>query len=95
METRIFLVDPFGEVRPCNALELSMGSIKECTFDDIWTGSGADKLRQSVACCGKNCWMIGSASPAIKKHRLRVLLWIIRNKLLSEPVPLNRGVYAS
>lgn len=95
MGSEIFLVDPFGEVRPCNALEISMGNIKEHAFADIWASRKADEVRQATAHCGMNCWMIGSVSPAIKKHRLKVVLWIIRNKLSSRPVPVDRGAYAN
>ena len=79
----IFLVDPFGEVRPCNVLELSMGNIKESTFDSIWTSTQADKVREAVANCGMNCWMIGSASPAMKKHPLAPIRWTPARNALS------------
>lgn len=31
--------------------------------------------------CTKNCWMIGTASPAIKKYIIKVLPWVLKNKL--------------
>lgn len=80
MGREIFLVDPFGEVRPCNVLESSMGNIKDSAFSDIWTSSKADRVKRDAAKCGMNCWMIGSASPAIKKHPGAPIRWILKNK---------------
>jgi len=76
----IFLVDPYGEVRPCNVLEMSMGSIKESIFEEIWSSPRAEEVRRAAANCGRNCWMIGSVSPAIKKRPLAPILWILKNK---------------
>ena len=33
-----------------------------------------------VSNCGKECWMIGSVSPEIKKNKWPVVKWILRNK---------------
>lgn len=81
----MFFLDPFGEIRPCNgmdsgALENSMGNLKEQSFDEIWAGAKAQKIRESLQNCPKNCWMIGTASPAIKKNMITPILWVIGNK---------------
>jgi MoaA/NifB/PqqE/SkfB family radical SAM enzyme len=85
MGREIFLLDPFGDVRPCNVLEMSMGNIKESTFDDIWTSNKADRAKRAAANCRNNCWMIGSASPAIKKNPFVPIRWILRNRLNYTP----------
>lgn len=85
MGREIFLVDPFGEVRPCNVLEVSMGNIKESSFEEIWNGPLAEKAMQAAANCGMNCWMIGSASPAMKKNIMEPIKWILKNKIRYEP----------
>jgi radical SAM protein with 4Fe4S-binding SPASM domain len=93
-----FFIDPYGEVLPCNGMEKkywfkSFGNIRQCqNFDDIWRGEKADGIRRMVARCPKNCWMIGSASPVIKKYIRHPLMWVIKNKIksiLREPVDVN------
>ncbi len=78
--TDLFFVDPFGRVLTCNGCEFVMGSLKEQTFGEIWNSGDAKRARQCVAGCTRNCWMIGSASPAIKKKKWHVLLWLLRNR---------------
>jgi MoaA/NifB/PqqE/SkfB family radical SAM enzyme len=75
-----FIVLPDGTVAPCNVCNFPMGNVKTQTFDEIWNSEEARKAREEVAKCGKNCWMIGSASPAMKKHIKVPLMWILRNR---------------
>jgi radical SAM protein with 4Fe4S-binding SPASM domain len=82
----MFFLDPFGEVRPCNGLdaalpENSMGNLGRQAFAEIWHGERAKRIREQLAGCRKNCWMIGSAGPAIKSHMGQAVFWILRNKL--------------
>jgi radical SAM protein with 4Fe4S-binding SPASM domain len=84
--TDMFFLDPFGEIRPCNgmdtdSLDNSMGNLNEKTFEEIWYSEKAKMIREKVKNCPKNCWMIGTASPAMKKYILKPLLWVIKNKL--------------
>jgi len=84
--TDMFFLDPFGEIRPCNGMDTdlldnSMGNLNEKTFEEIWYSEKAKMIREKVKNCPKNCWMIGTASPAMKKHILKPLLWVIKNKL--------------
>lgn len=77
-----FFVDPYGDVLACNGMDdkLSMGNLNVRSWDDIWNGPQAQKVRQTVKDCQKNCWMIGSASPAIMHHPLKPILWVLKNK---------------
>lgn len=81
-----FFVDPYGEIYPCNGLEekfwkQSMGNIRQAnTFNEIWQSEQADKVRQQVKNCPKHCWMVGTASPVMKKYISQPLSWVIRNK---------------
>ncbi|MFX0196266.1 MAG: radical SAM protein [Candidatus Hodarchaeota archaeon] len=84
--TAMFFLDPWGEVRPCNGMESdsldnSMGNLNEKSFEEIWNGERARGIREKVRNCDKNCWMIGTASPAMKKHIMSPTLWVLRNKL--------------
>jgi MoaA/NifB/PqqE/SkfB family radical SAM enzyme len=86
MGTDLFFLDPFGEIRPCNGMEASMGNIRRSTFEEIWNSDRAAEVREAVGKCGKNCWMIGSAAPAMKKEILVPARWILRHKFLKKPV---------
>ena len=80
--TDMFFLDPFGNILPCNGSDepMIMGNLKKQTFEQIWNGPEAEAVRRRVLNCSKQCWMIGSASPAMKK-RLRIpVQWVARNK---------------
>lgn len=93
----MFFLDPWGEIRPCNgmdsdSLDNSMGNLNEASFEAIWKGPKAISLREKVKNCPKNCWMIGTASPAMKTNILKPSLWVARNKLrviLGKPICLD------
>ena len=81
-----FFLDPYGNILPCNGMEercwfASMGNLKEATFDDIWNGPQAAAVRDKVAHCPKNCWMIGSVSPVMHKYLRQILPWVVKNRL--------------
>ncbi len=97
-----FFVDPYGEVYPCNGLEKkywmeSMGNIREVSdFAQIWNGAQAEKVRSMVRRCPKNCWMVGTAAPVMKKYIKYPLKWAIKNKirsLLDKPACLDKCWY--
>jgi len=79
--TDIIFIDPYGDVYPCNALCHAIGNIKRRSFEKIWTSEEARKVRLEVAECEKNCWMMGTVRPVIKKNLLKPMAWIIKNKL--------------
>ncbi len=79
--TDIVFIDPYGEVYPCNALKESMGNITQSGFDEIWNGNRAGRVRQIVADCQENCWMVGTSRPAIKKNPWKPIQWVLKNKL--------------
>jgi radical SAM protein with 4Fe4S-binding SPASM domain len=84
--TENFFVDPWGEVRPCNGMEEgiwmeSMGNLNEKSFEEIWDSEKAREVREKVSYCPKNCWMIGTAAPVMKKYFHVPLWWVVKNKL--------------
>jgi radical SAM protein with 4Fe4S-binding SPASM domain len=87
--TENFFIDPYGEVLPCNGMEpkcwyATMGNLHDSNdFMKIWNSERANKIREEVKKCPKNCWMIGSASPVMKKYVVKLLPWVITNKLKS------------
>lgn len=93
-----FFIEPYGEVYPCNGLEErywkeSMGNIRETTnFDALWNSAQAQKVRDQVRTCPKNCWMVGTAAPVMKKYIKHPATWVAKNKLkslLGKPVCID------
>lgn len=89
MGTDIFFVGPYGDVKPCNALDYTIGNIKRDDFMDIWNGPEAAKMREAVCNCDKQCWMIGSASPVMKKNFWKVTAWVLKAKLTGKIPPVG------
>jgi radical SAM protein with 4Fe4S-binding SPASM domain len=96
--TANFFVEPYGAVYPCNGLEErywkeSMGNIRTATsFDALWNSDQAQKVRGQVRTCPKNCWMVGTAAPVMKKYITHPTRWVIKNKLnslLGKPVCID------
>lgn len=82
-----FFIDPYGDVLPCNGMEERywkerMGNIREASsFEEIWFSDQAQKVRQLVSECPKNCWMVGTAAPVMKKYIRHPAMWVAKNKL--------------
>jgi Fe-coproporphyrin III synthase len=78
-----FFVDPFGDVLPCNGMteKMSMGNLNEKSWNEIWNSEQADRVRADVRNCQRNCWMIGSAAPAMRDNLFTPLKWILKHKL--------------
>lgn len=61
-----------------------MGNVRSGKiFDEIWTGLQAERVRKCVRTCPKNCWMVGTAAPVMKKYLKKVLPWVVMNKAKS------------
>lgn len=83
-----FFIDPAGDIYPCNGLEEkywkeSMGNIHDADFDTIWNSERAQHVRDMVRRCPKNCWMVGTAAPIMKKYIKHPLKWVMKNKIRS------------
>lgn len=79
-----FFIDPYGDVMPCNGTKEKevMGNLNEQSWDELWASEQADKVRAKVRCCNRNCWMIGSVSPAMHKYIWVPAAWVIKHKFL-------------
>ena len=79
-----FFIDPYGDVMPCNGTKDKeiMGNLNEVSsWDELWNSPQAESVRKKVRCCDRNCWMIGSVSPAMHKYIWVPTLWVLRHKL--------------
>ena len=78
-----FFIDPYGDVMPCNGTKCKnvMGNLNEQAWDELWNSEKAEKVRNAVRHCSRNCWMIGSVSPAMHKYIWIPAWWVIRHKL--------------
>lgn len=78
-----FFIDPYGDVMPCNGTKDKevLGNINNQTWEELWNSKEAEQVRLKVKNCDRNCWMIGSASPAIKRNIVKVGWWVVRHKI--------------
>ena len=77
-----FFIDPYGDVMPCNGTKCKevMGNLNEQSWDELWNSEKAEKVRNIVRHCSRNCWMIGSVSPAMHKYIWKPAWWVIKHK---------------
>ena len=77
-----FFIDPYGDVMPCNGTKDKevMGNLNEQSWDELWNSEWAEKVRDVVRHCDRNCWMIGSVSPAMHKYIWKPAAWVLAHK---------------
>ena len=78
-----FFIDPYGDVMPCNGTKDKevMGNLNDQSWDELWNSREAEKVRAKVRHCDRNCWMIGSVSPAMHKYIWKPACWVAAHKL--------------
>jgi len=81
--TDTFFLDPWGRILACNGSEqpMIMGDLNNQTFEEIWKSDNAAKIREQVKNCKQNCWMTGTAVPAMRRNPWGPIKWVIKNKL--------------
>ena len=79
-----FFIDPYGDVMPCNGTKDKevMGNLNRQSWEELWNSPEAAAVRAKVRCCDRNCWMIGSVSPAMHKYIWVPGWWVFRHKFL-------------
>lgn len=80
-----FFIDPYGDVMPCNGTQDKevMGNLNAQTWDELWHSKQANDVRTKVRKCNRECWMIGSVSPAMHKYIWKPAWWVLKHKLIS------------
>jgi MoaA/NifB/PqqE/SkfB family radical SAM enzyme len=79
--TDFFFLDPWGQVYPCNILDVPMGNIRDGSFDEL-RRRASGRLRPAVRGCTEQCWMVCTVSPPMRRRPLGPLAWIAGAKLL-------------
>ena len=79
-----FFIDPYADVMPCNGTKDKevMGNLNEQSWNELWNSKEAEEVRKKVRCCDRDCWMIGSVSPAMHKYIWVPALWVVKHKFL-------------
>ncbi len=77
-----FFIDPYGDVMPCNGTKDKevMGNLNTQSWEELWNSSEAEQVRKKVRSCNRECWMIGSVSPAMHKYIWKPALWVLKHK---------------
>lgn len=80
-----FFIDPYGDVMPCNGTKDKevMGNLNRQSWNELWNSPEAEAVRKKVRHCDRNCWMIGSVSPAMHKYILTPAMWVMKHKVKS------------
>ena len=78
-----FFIDPYGDVMPCNGTKDKevMGNLNRQTWTELWHSTEAETVRMKVRSCDRNCWMIGSVSPAMHKYIWIPAWWVFIHKI--------------
>ncbi|HBU07485.1 MAG TPA: hypothetical protein DEB09_05390 [Candidatus Magasanikbacteria bacterium] len=80
--SRFFFLDPKGDVYPSVVHNFKMGNIKDYkTWEELWQSNEAETARTNVKTKGQPVWMICTARTALKKHPVKVGLWILKNMI--------------
>lgn len=78
-----FFIDPYSDVMPCNGTKDKevMGNLNTQTWDELWNSPEAETVRKKVRHCDRQCWMIGSVSPAMHKYIWKPAWWVVKHKI--------------
>jgi len=100
--TSFVFIDPWGEVYACNVRpDVKIGSLKEQSWEELFSSKALDDARKKVYHCQQNCWMVGSAKTAMRHPKYAKLpkwepfSWVIKNKvraLFGWQIPFDRYV---
>lgn len=75
------MIDPVGDVYPCNILNLPVGNVRETPFMEIWRSRRMEEVRDVVRGCNQPCWMVCTARASMRRDKTQVLSWVAGNKV--------------
>ncbi|MFQ5671395.1 MAG: radical SAM protein [Acidobacteriota bacterium] len=77
-----FYLDSLANVYGCHLLDNKMGNLRQASWDTIWSGEAAVKVRREAAGCNE-CWMVCTSKSAIRQRLPRIALSAAAGKLRS------------
>lgn len=75
-----FFLDPKGDIYPSVVHNMKMGNITQDSFENIWAGKEAQKIRDEINASSQRVWMICTARSAMIQNPFRVFSWIVKTK---------------
>jgi MoaA/NifB/PqqE/SkfB family radical SAM enzyme len=100
--TDFVFIDPWSDVYACNVRsDLLLGNLGRQAWADIMESPLAARLRNEVAACRQNCWMVTTARTAMRNPivprfpKVKPLVWVARNKVrvaLGLPIDFRRDI---
>lgn len=86
--TDFIFIDPWSDVYACNVRpDLLMGNLEKQSWEEIVNSKKAKEIKDKVAQCAQNCWMVTTARTAMRNPvltflpKIGPLKWVILNKL--------------
>lgn len=78
-----FYLDPKGDVYPSVIDNVPMGNISDYKhFEPLWYSEKAHLSRETIAGFESNYWMVCTARTAIRRNPLKVMNWVVKNKMM-------------
>jgi MoaA/NifB/PqqE/SkfB family radical SAM enzyme len=78
-----FFLDPQGMLYPCNILNRPIGSLREHSFEELWSSATREAEAAYARECPIACWMVCTAAPTMKRRPIRPALWVVTHKMRS------------
>lgn len=86
--TDFIFMDPWSDVYACNVRpDLLMGNLEKQSWEEIVNSKKAKEIKDKVAQCKQNCWMVTTARTAMRNPvltflpKIGPLRWVMLNKL--------------
>ena len=75
-------IDPSGKIYPSNLINLEMGRLGEGLLRATWNGVKANVVREKIKKENiSESWIICTIRGEMKRHAIKVIFWILVNKL--------------
>src|SRR5262249_10339172 len=75
-----FYMDSHANVYLCHILNERIGSLRDQSWDELWTSPEAAKAREIAAHCDK-CWLLCTAKAQIWEHKWQIAAEVARDKM--------------
>ena len=73
-----FFMTPTGDVYPCPVLDRGVGNLSDAPYDELVRR--APEARSAVDACRRDCWMVCTARPVMRRHLASCVRWALAEK---------------